>query len=281
MGSDQSEQHLFEKALSLYSKRKYQEALPLFQSIKAQSLLVLKYYYLGLTYVQLGRLIEGLETYRRIREVSATESGVGYDKIMYGLYINMGSLLQALGKKEKGKKGTKHYGEAAECYQYALEIKNTDERVWNNLGNTFLDLEQYENALEAFNKALEIDDEYPEAYYCRSLVYESLGQYGKAIENLETELRWKSRNKIVLNRLAALLFGTGEFEKAAEYARRILETYPEDPTAHKNLALILYNQQNYDVAYQHYQKLMEFQPEFNDTQVMDIFRDLKKRAKST
>ena len=103
----------------------------------------------------------------------------------------------------------------------------------------------------------------------------------KAIENLEIELKWKSRNKIILNRLAALLFGTGEFEKAAGYARRILETYPEDPTAHKNLALILYNQKNYAVAYQHYQKLMALQPEFNDPQVMGIFQDLKKRVKNT
>jgi tetratricopeptide (TPR) repeat protein len=272
------EQQLFEKALSLYSKRKYQEALPIFESLKSQSLLVLKYYYLGLTYVQLGRLTEGLETYRKIREVSATESGVGYDKIMYGLYINMGSLLQALGKKEKGKKGAKHYGEAAECYHYALEIQNTDERVWNNLGNAFLELEQYDKALDAFNKALEIDDEYAEAYYCKSLAYESLGQYKKAIENLETELRWKSRNKVVLNRLAALLFGTGEFDKAEGYARRILETYPKDPTAHKNLALILYNQQKYDKAYLHYQKLMELQPAFSDGQVLGIFNDLKKKV---
>lgn len=273
MGSHQNEHQCFEKALSLYSKRKYQEALPLFQVLNHPSLLVLKFYYLGLTYVQLGRHKEGLETYRKIREVSATESGVNYDKIMYGLYINMGSLLQALGKKE----GVHHYKEAVECYQFALEIQNSDVRVWNNLGNAFLDLEQYNKALHAFDEALKIDDEYAEAYYCKSLVYESLGQYEKAIENLEIELQWKSRNKIILNRLAALLFGTGKFERAAEYARKILETYPNDPTAHKNLTLILYNQQHYEKAYSHYLKLMEIQPEFSDLQVMGVFQDLEKK----
>ncbi|MHA1745265.1 MAG: tetratricopeptide repeat protein [Promethearchaeota archaeon] len=274
------DQQLFEKALSLYSKRKYQEALSIFEALDSPSLSVLKYYYLGLTYVQLGRLTEGLEIYRKIREVSVTESGVGYDKIMYGLYINMGSLLQALGKKEQGKKGVSHYQEAADCYQYALDIQNTDERVWNNLGNAFLELEQYDKALDAFNKALEIDDEYPEAYYCKSLAYESLGQYDKAIENLEIELQWKSRNKLILNRLAALLFGTREFNKAEGYAHRILETYPEDPMAHKNLALILYNQQKYKEAYHHYLKLMELQPEFSDGQVLGIFTDLKNKVNS-
>jgi len=269
-----SEKETFEKGLSLYSKGKYKEALEYFESLTDSSFEIMKYYHIGLVKIQLGQLEEGLKEYQKIHEVNRINQGVEYDRFMFSLYINMGSTLQVLAKK----KGRKLYNEAISCYTYALQIEDNDARVWNNLGNAYLEIEKNLDAIKSFNKAIELDDEYPEAHYSISLVYESLSQYEKAIEHLETALKWKSQNKIILNRLAGLCFGTGDLIKAKNYVELVLKNNPKDPTANKNMALVLYNMKKYEEAYTYYKILLELDPEFRDPEVQGIFDDLKNRV---
>ncbi|MHA1519501.1 MAG: tetratricopeptide repeat protein [Promethearchaeota archaeon] len=272
--NQKSDKEIFEKGLSLYSQQKFGEALPFFHHLIDPNFTLLKYYHLGLTYVQLGQLETGLDYYKRIREVPAHVQGIEYDRIMYGLYLNMGSTLQVLAKQ----KGPKLYSESIECYKYALDIKNSDHRVWNNLGNAYIEVNKYPDAIEAFQHALELDPEYSEAHYSLSLAYEFSSQYPKALEHLREALKEKPHNKVILNRIAAIEFGTGNFSEARQFAEQILQLYPEDPTATKNLTLILYSLGEYTEAYQQYQKFMVLVPNFAEKQVLGIFRDLEKKV---
>ena len=270
--SGQKQQEIFEHALSLFSKQQYSTALKEFRKITQQSLQILKHYYIGLCFVQLGYFEKALESYKKIHEIPATVQGVEYDRIMYGLYINMGSVLQKLAKKH----GMEYYREAKKCYTYALEIKSSDERVWNNLGNVYLEMEHYLEAIRCFNKALKLNPEFPAAYYCLSLVHEYQKKKKKAIEYLKKELQWKPRNKVILNRLAGLLFGTKHFDEALHYAQKVIEYYPHDLKALESLVLIHYNLDNIDQAVACYKKLQSFHPEFEPRETEAIFKDLKK-----
>ncbi|MHA1720222.1 MAG: tetratricopeptide repeat protein [Promethearchaeota archaeon] len=269
-----SQRKIFEKGLSLYSKHKYEEALKYFESLTDPAYETMKYYHLGLVKIQLGQLENGLQEYRKIHELNRNNQGVEYDKLMYGLYINMGSTLQVLAKK----RGAELYKEAISCYKYAIQIKDNDARVLNNLGNAYLEIGEYSKAIKSFHKAIELDDEYPEAHYSISLVYESLSQYQKAIVHLETALKWKSHSKIILNRLAGLCFGMGDFEKAKDYIERILKIDPKDPSANKNMALIFYNMKKYREAFPFYETFLSLNPDFQDPEVQGIFEDLKKHV---
>ncbi len=274
--NQKSDKEIFERGLSLYSQRQYAEALPFFHHLADSNFELLKYYHLGLTYVQLGQFETGLGYYRRIREVPAQVQGIEYDRIMYGLYLNMGSTLQVLAKK----KGTILYNESIECYKYALDIKDSDHRVWNNLGNAYIEVNRYSDAIEALQHALQLEPEYSEAHYSISLAYEFSTQYPQALQHLKEALKKKPSNKLILNRIAAIEFGTGNFSQAQRYAEKILQLYPDDPTATKNLTLVLYNLGEYSQAYQHYQKFKVLVPDFADKQVLGIFRDLEKRVRS-
>jgi len=271
---DQSDKALFERGLSLYSKGQFAEALPYFLRLTDSNYTLLRHYHLGLTYVQLGRLDEGLAEYKKIREIPPDTMGVGYDQLLYGLYLHMGSALQVLAKKH----GRGLYSEAVECYWQALEVDDRAERVWNNLGNAYIELGQYLEAIKALKRAIAIEDEYPEAYYSLSLAYEFLGEYGAAIANLKNALTWKAKNRVILSRIIALLFGTGEMLEARHYASQAVQEYPEDPVIVKNLALILYNLGEYKESYIYYKKLMGLQPTFADPQVDPIFEDLCTRV---
>ncbi len=268
-----SERKTFEKGLSLYSKGKFAEALKLFESLTDPSFEIMKHYHIGLVKIQMGQLEEGLKEYRKIHEVNRINQGVEYDKFMFSLYINMGSTLQVLAKK----KGKELYNEAISCYNYALQIEDNDARVWNNLGNAYLEIEKNLDAIKSFHKAIELDDDYPEAHYSISLVYESMGNFEMAIEHLETALQWKSQNKIILNRLAGLCFGTGELIKAKNYLELVLKNNPKDPTSNKNMALVLYNMEKYEEAYSYYKIFLDLDPDFRDPEVQGIFDDLQNK----
>ncbi|UYP48219.1 hypothetical protein NEF87_004504 [Candidatus Lokiarchaeum ossiferum] len=265
---------IFEKGLSIYSKKDYTSALPYFKKMDHREFEVLKYYHLGLTYIQLGQFENGLTHYRKIHEIPPSVEGIEYDRIMYSLYINMGSTLQVLARR---KQKPELFEEAITCYTYALQIKDFDPRVWNNLGNAYLDMNKFQDAIRCFNKAIKLDDEFPEAYYSLSLVYESMKMYEKAVEVLKKGLRWKARNKTYLNRIAGLTFGLGNFQEAKEYAKRAVDVKPDDLTANKNLSLILYNLGEYEEAFTYYQKLLLINPEFKEPEVEGIFEDLKKK----
>jgi tetratricopeptide (TPR) repeat protein len=272
----------FDKGLVLYSKRKYEECIPFFKKVTHSSLIILKHYYLGLSYVQLGKFEEGLEEYRKIHEIPRNVEGVDYDKLLYGLYINMGSILQALTRKNPDEqKKQKYLNEAIACYEYALQIQDIDPRVWNNIGNAYLDLENYDKALENFNKALALDDEYPEAYYCKSLVYEFTSRFPEAIKELENALKWRNRNVSFLNRAAALCFGIQRFEEAKRYAERVLEENGENIQGLKNITLILYNMKEYEEANLYLDKLITLGYELakeKDLDIFNVFTDLQRRS---
>ncbi|WP_457557585.1 tetratricopeptide repeat protein [Candidatus Harpocratesius sp.] len=264
---------IFERGLSLYSKGQYREALLFFHHITSPNFEVLKFYHLGLTYVQLGELNKGLSYYRKIREIPSDVQGIEYDRIMYGLYLNMGSTMQVLAKK----KGKSLYREAIECYKLALQINKTDSRVWNNLGNAYIEIDSNSEAIKSFEEALKLDPEYSEAHYSISLAYEFSAQYRKALYHLRQALKEKPNNKLILNRIAALEFGTGNFEEAKQFAERVLVLDEKNITALKNIILILYNMGRYSTAYEYYLKFKRLAPNFSDKEVIGIFRDLEKR----
>jgi tetratricopeptide (TPR) repeat protein len=235
----------------------------------------MKQYHIGLCHVQMGKPEEALQAYRSIREVDTNTLGVNSNQFLYGLYINMGSVLQFLARR---KKNPAMFEEAKACYEYALQLDDHDAKVWNNLGNIFLDLEKYEDAERCFKKAIGLDDEFPEAHYCLSLVYEFTQQIPNAIEQLENALHFKNSDKNILNRLSAFCLASGHYEKAKSYAKRAVDVDPNNLSALTNLTLILYNLREYDEAYTTYQRILKIKPDFKDKEVSSIFDDLKEKV---
>jgi tetratricopeptide (TPR) repeat protein len=260
-----------EYGVRLFSQQKFPEALAVFQSLTEKKISILKQFYLGLTLIQLGRFEEGLAAYRQIREISSEDTNEG---ILYKLYLNMGSILQVLAKK---KKNAEMYLEAKSCYKSALKIADDDPKLWNNLGNVQLDLEEYEDAIKCFRKAISMDDTFAGPHYCLSLVYEFTQRYPEAIAELEHAIRLNPKDTFFLNRIAALHFGIGQFEKARNYTKQVVEIDPKDVNANKHMALVCYNLKDYAVAFEYYRKLITIKPDYDETETRTIFSDLKKR----
>jgi tetratricopeptide (TPR) repeat protein len=275
----QSDRSLFEAGLLSYNKKQFAAALSKFSQMSENKNPIMKYFHMGICLVQLGRLDEGLTYYRKINEIPAIVEGIASPQLIYGLYLNMGSILQVLAKT----KGKILWEEAVRCYRYALQIDDSDPKVWNNLGNALLDLELYHEAEDALKKALTFDEEFPEAHYSLSLVYEFTNHLPQAITELEQTLNYRPNNVYVLNRIAGLSLGIGDFSKAKKAATEAATKFPDDANAQKNLALVLYNLGEFTAGMNALAKYKLLNPRWNDLscadpEVLAILKDLESKA---
>lgn len=270
------DQDFFEKGLQLYAKMQFSEALICFESMTEKESFLMKQFHIGLCLIQMGKFEEGLEAYRKIREIPAEYQGIQFDQFTYKLYINMGSVLHILGRR---KKVPEMLVDAKTCYETALQLDETDAKLWNNLGNVQLDLQDYANAEASFKKAIQLDEEFPEAHYSLSLVYEFTQRYELAIEQLTLALKWKPKDKMIITRIVALLFGLKQFAQARSFAQQAVDAHPQDLNANLNMTLILYNLEEYELAYSYYLKVKQIEPDFDAKELRTIFQDLEKRMK--
>ncbi|HUN54657.1 MAG TPA: tetratricopeptide repeat protein [Smithella sp.] len=78
---------------------------------------------------------------------------------------------------------------AIEYLDQAIKIKPNFAGAYNNRGNAYCDLGQYQRALEDFNEAIRIKPDYALSYGNRGVVYGNLGQNKRALEDYNNAIR--------------------------------------------------------------------------------------------
>jgi len=78
---------------------------------------------------------------------------------------------------------------AIEYLDEAIKLKPNFAGAYNNRGNAYCDLGQYQRAIEDYNEAIRILPNYALSYGNRGVVYGNLGQYKRAIEDYNDAIR--------------------------------------------------------------------------------------------
>ena len=63
--------------------------------------------------------------------------------------------------------------------------------AYNNRGNSYNELKQFERAIKDYNQAIELKSDYAEAYNNRGATYAKLGQYARAIADYDRVIELK------------------------------------------------------------------------------------------
>ncbi|ABO34985.1 TPR repeat-containing protein [Methanococcus maripaludis C5] len=64
-----------------------------------------------------------------------------------------------------------------------MELDSEDEEIWNNKGNTFFKLENYEKALECYDRALEINTNFELAKLGKKDTEDQLNSFSYILSN--------------------------------------------------------------------------------------------------
>ena len=150
-------------------------------------------------------------------------------------------LNSGLDKREKGDNRG-----AIEDYNKAIELKPDDADAYNNRGNAYKALKEYQKAIADYTKAIELKPDYATAYNNRGSAYDDLKDYQKAI---------------------------ADYTKAIELNPDYADVYYNRAISHKNL-------KDYQSAIKDYQKAADLDQKQGKTDdYQDAIKQIKKLEK--
>lgn len=150
----------------------------------------------------------GLETDQASKTISAPGSA-------QQLFNNAFALCSS-GKCTDPKKAIEYLNEAIKSIpDYA--------QAYNNRGNAYGDLGEYQKAITDYNEAIRIKPDYAQAFNNRGNTYDKLGAYERAIEDLNEAIRIKPDYANALNNKAFIYLNHGNKELGCPDAQKACE----------------------------------------------------------
>jgi tetratricopeptide (TPR) repeat protein len=192
-------------------------------------------------------------------------------KILFVL-IFTGLILSSCAKKSSSEKGewrylydlglssfyAKNYSEAIAHLYRATRVAPREPKIWNALGITYMEVEEYKKAEEAFRKALVADPEFSEAKMNLGILFFKTKDYKGAIKNLEEAIADETFDKkhIAFYHLAKVYKEMGNRNKYLEYLRKATAYNPLFIDAQLELGSAYMDLKKYDEAEELFKSLI-------------------------
>jgi tetratricopeptide (TPR) repeat protein len=153
--------------------------------------------------------------------------------------------------------------DALNFFGKALQVKK-EPSTFNNRGNLYQNLKQYELALEDYETALKLKPSFTEAYFNQGNCYKDLNQFTKAIESYKKALAANPKYYTAYTNMGLCLQNLQRFEEALECFNKSIEIAPDYFGAYNNKGFCLHVLMRLDESIATFKKAMELNPENND-----------------
>jgi len=125
--------------------------------------------------------------------------------------------------------------------------------AYKGTGLAQVELGENKQALESFNAAIELQSNDPELFNNRGNVYKYLNEWDMAIADFERSLALKSRYHLAHSNLGNVYKERGEFDQALKHYQLAIDCEPAFAQAHLNKALLLLGAGKFDLGLQEYE----------------------------
>jgi Tfp pilus assembly protein PilF len=120
--------------------------------------------------------------------------------------------------------------------------------AYNNRGDAYLALGQYQRAIEDYDKTIELDRDFAKAYNNRGLAYGDLGKYQLALEDFDASIRKNSNEPIAYFNRGNVFKALGDYQKAIEDYSKAIELNPRKADVYNNRGTTFLRLKNYQRA---------------------------------
>jgi len=163
--------------------------------------------------------------------------------------------------KEADKKKMK--GEHLEAIKICEKILSQDLEcleAYEEIGDNYLSLRQYEKAEIALKRAIRLNNHSPNANYLLGFVYSALGQWQKSIGYLEKSDLIEPNHPEILRCLGWSIFHDGQRKRGIIILERALNLASNDPLILSDLGVCYLNEKDFDRASFLFKKVLEIEP---------------------
>lgn len=132
---------------------------------------------------------------------------------------------------------------------------------YNNRGNTYVELQHYEEALRDLNHAIELDSQLMLAYLNRSRIYKEMQQYAKALQDLNYAIELEPGYAMSYNNRGAIYIELQRYNRAQADLDRAIDLDPHLALAHYNRGEMCMRQQRYAESVNHFNRALRIEPD--------------------
>ena len=154
------------------------------------------------------------------------------------------------------------FNEAIECYNKAHELGYENERLYNNLGSAFLKKGDFDNALKYYNEGLKFNENFSPLLNSLGYCYLKKGELDKALHYLEKAIKMDPTYSAPLTNIGNIYSEKGEFDEALKYYNNAIKIDPDNSHAINNLGTVYYALKNYEEAIKYFKKANEIDSDY-------------------
>ena len=204
----------------------------------------------------------------------------------FKIYCIQGSLKQNEGEYKKSihreKEVTRCYREAIRFYKKAIDLKKDSNTAYNDMGNVYYSLEEYDEAMECYDKSIELKSDYYGAHNNKGLAYDGLGQHEKAIKCYKKAIELNPKDYIAYNNKGFAYYELKEYDESMKWYKKAIEIKSDYYNAHYNMSRVYDKFKKYEKVIECYEKMLEINPNDNRTRfsIGLIYNKLEKYEKS-
>ncbi|AFZ24473.1 tetratricopeptide repeat protein,tetratricopeptide repeat protein,protein kinase family protein [Cylindrospermum stagnale PCC 7417] len=155
------------------------------------------------------------------------------------------------------------YQDALAVYEKAVNLKPNYVQGWNGQGKALFELKKYPEALAAYDKAIQIQPDYLEAWSGRGFSLANLQRYSEAIASFDRAIQLKNDYPEVWNAKGDAFRNLNQYDNAIKSYEKAIEFQPEYYEAWYKKGLALHNLKQYDEAVIAFNKVVELKPDYN------------------
>ncbi len=160
---------------------------------------------------------------------------------------------------DKKKMNGKH-SEAIKICEKILSHDLDCMEAYEEIGDNYLSMRQYEKAKKALTRALQINPRSANANYLLGFVFSALGEWQKSIDYLERADNIEPNHPEILRCLGWAIFHKGERKRGIIILERALNLAGNDPLILSDLGVCYLNEKNFDRASYLFKKVLEIEP---------------------
>jgi tetratricopeptide (TPR) repeat protein len=145
--------------------------------------------------------------------------------------------------------------------------------AYEELGDNFLSLREYDKAQKALKHALKLKPTSPNALYLLGFLYSSLGDFDRSVETLEIANQVQPHHPEILRCLGWSIFHGGERKRGIVILERARAMAPQDTLIMCDLAVCYLNDRQFDTTISILEAVLQMEPQ-ND-KAMDCLSTAK------
>lgn len=154
-----------------------------------------------------------------------------------------------------------------------VQVSSNSHNAWNNIGDDYDKLEDYENSIKGFTQSTVMKNNYADAYHNRANIFYKIGRYDLAKESYKIALHFSPELYQTYLSLIQIDMVEGNFKSAMENSEKLIELQPNNPQSYYAAGVVLGQSGRVDEAKGMFNQSLKIAPNFDPS--IEALRQIK------